>query len=94
MHARQIIPGIKSFIVGQLKQQVATQIQDTIAHADLHEVYGQDRLQRLRRRTARAAPASAADGKTCIQEVGLDGRIDVGKSWLAALARHQASRWT
>ena len=78
------IPGIKDFIISQVSGQVAGQVDKTLM--------GQTCMKCMDKSDCNSFAADCkmgvcvqADGKTCVQEVGLDGRLRVG-ALLASIA--------
>lgn len=69
---------IKSFVIGQLKTQLANQITSTINNATCMKCMAKDDCNSFAS-DCKGGVCVKADGKTCIQETGLDGRMDVGK---------------
>jgi MYXO-CTERM domain-containing protein len=70
---------IKSFVIGQIQTQLTTQITDTINQQTCMKCMDKTDCNSFAS-DCKMGLCVEADGKTCIQEVGLDGRMDVGKS--------------
>jgi hypothetical protein len=70
---------IKSFVISQLTTQLTTQISDTINKQTCMACMDKTDCNSFAT-DCKNNVCVGADGMTCIQEVGLDGRMDVGKS--------------
>ena len=73
---------VRGFIISTLETQVATQIQDTISKQTCMTCMDKTDCNSFASDCVMGTCVQA-DGKTCVQEVGLDGRMDVGKSLAA-----------
>jgi len=73
------IPGVKSFVVSTLESQVASQIDKAASSATCMKCMDKTDCNSFAT-DCKSGTCVKADGKTCVQEIGIDGRMDVGKS--------------
>jgi hypothetical protein len=71
------IPGINTFIVGQLESQVQTQIESMVSSQTCMTCMDKSDCNAFATDCV-GGHCVGADGMTCIQSVGLEGRMDVG----------------
>jgi hypothetical protein len=69
---------IKTFVIDQLKSQLASQISDTVNSATCMKCMAKDDCNSFAS-DCKGGECVLSDGTTCVQETGLDGRMDVGK---------------